>query len=182
MAPTVDPDQFARDLHAPPAPGQPYSVPLPNSAREGYSAVYRNFRFADKPLLATLDPAVRTAHEAFEASVKKRPNNRCLGSRAWDPATKTFHNYDWINYAQTAERRKNFGAGLVALHKKAGVKETRQYGVGLWCPNRPEWQIAGEFFICTYVQGERGKWIFVQGYIRGRERKEMRITANILVT
>jgi long-chain acyl-CoA synthetase len=105
--------------------------------------VYRHYQFADKPLLAALDPSARTAHDIFEATVKKRPNNRCLGSRAWDPATKTWLNYDWISYAQTAERRKNFGAGLVQLHKKAGVKETRQYGVGLWCQNRPEWQIAG---------------------------------------
>jgi long-chain acyl-CoA synthetase len=144
MAPAqLDADAYAKDLHSAPPPGTPYSVPIPNSEREGRSAVYRHYRFVDQPLLETLDPNVRTAHDSFEASVKKRPNARCLGSRSWDPATKTFHNFDWITYAQTAARRKNFGAGLVELHKKAGVKETRQYGVGLWCQNRPEWQISG---------------------------------------
>lgn len=143
MAPQRDPDQYAKELHVPPAPGQPYSLPLPNSASEGKSAVYRNFRFVDQPLLASLHPSIKTSHDSFEATVKKHPNNRCLGSRAWDSATQTFKNYDWISYAKTAERRKNFGAGLVELHKKAGVKETRQYAVGLWCQNRPEWQIAG---------------------------------------
>lgn len=39
-------------------------------------------------------------------------------------------------------RRKNFGAGLVHLHKQAGVTE-ESYAVGLWCQNRPEWQITG---------------------------------------
>jgi long-chain acyl-CoA synthetase len=144
MAPTLlDADAYAKDLHKAPAPGAPYSLPIPNSERDGYSAVYRHFRFVNKPLLKTLDPNVLTAHDSFEASVKKRPNNRCLGSRAWNPATQSYQNYDWISYAQTAIRRKNFGAGLVELHKKADAKESRQYGVGLWCPNRPEWQISG---------------------------------------
>lgn len=134
----LNPDQYARELHKGPPPGKPYSLPIPNSAKDDKSAVYRHFRFVDKPLLATLDPAVRTAHDSFEDSVRRHPKNRCLGYRAWNPATKTFGNYDWINYAQVAERRKNFGAGIVQLHKHAGVKETRQYGVGLWCQNRPE--------------------------------------------
>lgn len=142
MAPAaLDPDSYARQLHQAPPANAPYSVPLPGSETEDRSAVYRHWQFTDKPLLKTLDPAIRTAHDSFEASLKKRPQARCLGSRGWDPATKTFKNYDWITYAQVAERRRNFGAGIVALHKKAGVTETRQYGVGLWCQNRPEWQI-----------------------------------------
>lgn len=153
----LDADQYARELHKAPEPGKPYAVPLPNSATSDKSAVYRHFRFADKPLLATLDPAVRTAHASFEATLKKWPNNRCLGYREWNPATKTFSNFDWITYAQTAERRKNFGAGLVQLHKEAGVKETRQYGVGLWCQNRPEWQITGASRICFELQKARQK-------------------------
>ena len=141
--PSLTAEQYAHELHKAPAHGKPYSVPLPGSAKDDKSAVYRHYRFADKPLLATLDPAIRTSHDAFEATVKKAPKNRCLGSRAWNPATKTFSNFDWINYAEVAERRKNFGAGLVQLHKEAGVTQSRQYGVGLWCQNRPEWQITG---------------------------------------
>ena len=34
------------------------------------------------------------------------------------------------------------GAGLVHLHKQVGVTE-QSYGIGLWCQNRPEWQITG---------------------------------------
>ncbi|KAH0550957.1 hypothetical protein GP486_007678, partial [Trichoglossum hirsutum] len=37
-------------------------------------------------------------------------------------------------------RRAEFGAGLVRLHEKAGITGSR-YGVGLWCQNRPEWQV-----------------------------------------
>ncbi|KAH8594575.1 hypothetical protein B0O99DRAFT_687796 [Bisporella sp. PMI_857] len=138
----LDADAYAKYLHAAPVPGTPYSLPIPNSEREGYTAIYRHFRFVDQPLLKTLDPNIRTAHDSFEATLKKWPNRRCLGSRVWDSASKTFRNYNWITYAQTAVRRKNFGAGLVKLHKMVGVKENRQYGVGLWCQNRPEWQIS----------------------------------------
>jgi len=53
---------------------------------------------------------------------------------------KTFGPYVWETYGQVQERRKNFGVGLVHLHSKHGITG-RQYGVGLWCQNRPEWQV-----------------------------------------
>ncbi|KAM3078173.1 medium-chain fatty acid-CoA ligase faa2 [Clarireedia jacksonii] len=141
MAPIAqDPDAFVKLLRTSPAPGSPYSLPVPGSSSEGRSAIYRHHRFVDKPLLQTIDPECLTAHDHFEKSARKRPNARCLGHRAWDPATKTYGNFQWMTYAQVAERRKNFGVGLVELHKRAGVTDDK-YGVGLWCQNRPEWQI-----------------------------------------
>jgi long-chain acyl-CoA synthetase len=144
MAPiTQDPDAYVKTLKTPPPPGSPYSLPIPGSAREDRSAVYRHWRFVDTPLLQTYNPEVLTAHDFFEASAKKRPNARCLGTRPWDPVTKTYGKYEWMTYAETALRRKNFGAGIVELHKKVGVT-AEKYGVGLWCQNRAEWQISGE--------------------------------------
>lgn len=137
----TDPDALVKALRVPPPPGSPYSLPIPGSEKEGRTAIYRHWRFVDSPLLTTLDPKVLTAHEAFESTLKRRPNARCLGSRPWDPVTKTFGKYEWMTYAETASRRKNFGAGIVELHKKAGVINEK-YGVGLWCQNRPEWQIS----------------------------------------
>lgn len=131
----------AQELHAPPPKGKPYSVPLPGSESEGKSAIYRHWRFADKPLLATLVPEISTPHEAFEAAVVRYPKNNCLGHRPYDPVAKKFGGYVWETYEEIAQRRKNFGAGLVHLHKQAGITATKQYGVGLWCQNRPEWQI-----------------------------------------
>jgi long-chain acyl-CoA synthetase len=141
MAPALDVDAVVSALHVPPPPGSPYSLPIPGSEREGRTAVYRHWRFVDTPLLQTVDPQVQTYHDAFEVAVKKRPNARCLGSRAWDPRTGTFGNFEWMTYADTALRRKNFGAGLVELHKKVGVT-AEKYAVGIWCQNRPEWQIS----------------------------------------
>lgn len=144
MAPTpVDQVALCTKLRVPPPPGTPYSLPIPGSEKEGRSAIYRHWRFIDTPLLSTLDPQISTAHEYFEASVKKRPNARCLGTRPYNAVTKEYGNYEWNTYADTALRRKNFGAGIVELHKKAGVTEEK-YGVGLWCQNRAEWQISGE--------------------------------------
>lgn len=128
------------ELHPPPPKGQPYSVPIPGSEREGQSAIYRHWRFTDKPLLATLIPEISTSFEAFEATVARVPKNKCLGHRPYDPSTQKFGAYVWEDYETIARRRKNFGAGLVHLHRQAGITAPK-YGVGLWCQNRPEWQI-----------------------------------------
>ncbi|KAK4505279.1 hypothetical protein PRZ48_003242 [Zasmidium cellare] len=129
----------AAKIVPPPPPGAPYSVSVPGTQKEGRSAVYRHWRRADG-VLHSLDPAVTTAHEFFEQSVGRVPNGKCLGYRPYDPATKTFGKYVWQTYSQVQKRRANFGVGLVALHESVGVIG-RQYGVGLWCQNRPEWQI-----------------------------------------
>ncbi|KAK5148971.1 hypothetical protein LTR04_000255 [Oleoguttula sp. CCFEE 6159] len=68
------------------------------------------------------------------------PARNCLGHRPYDTATKTFGPYVWQTYAEVQKRRANFGVGLVELHRQAGVMEEK-YGIGLWCQNRPEWQI-----------------------------------------
>lgn len=129
-----------RVLETPPSKGAPYSVPIPGSEVEGRSAVYRHWRFANGPVLQTLDPAVRTAHEIFESSLKKYPNNRCLGERSYDGVTKTWGGFTWQTYKQVGERRRNFGVGILELHKQLGITDEK-FGVGLWCQNRPEWQI-----------------------------------------
>lgn len=47
----------AKELHAPPPVGSPYSVPLPNSELPGRSAVYRHWRCQNE-LVERLDPEV----------------------------------------------------------------------------------------------------------------------------
>ncbi|KAF9878504.1 AMP-binding enzyme [Colletotrichum karsti] len=140
MAPK-DTAAYIKELSTPPPPGSPYGVPVPGTEREGRSAIYRHWRFRDGPLLSTFDPAVQTVHDLFEESARKRPNAKCLGHRAWIPATKEWENkYTWATYAEVAERRKNFGAGLVEIHNRIGITNDN-YGVGLWSQNRPEWHI-----------------------------------------
>ncbi|KAK3110626.1 medium-chain fatty acid-CoA ligase faa2 [Teratosphaeriaceae sp. CCFEE 6253] len=129
----------AAKLHAPPPPGAPYSVPIIGTVVPGRTAVYRHWRQRDG-VLHTLDPAITTIHELFEQSAQRVPNRRCLGTRPYDSTTKQFGGYVWQTYSQIQKRRADFGVGIVALHERVGVTGT-QYGVGLWCQNRPEWQV-----------------------------------------
>lgn len=141
MPPNHEVKALIGDLGSPPPPGSPYGVPIPGTAIEGRTPIYRHYRYKDSPLLETFDPEVRTFHELFQDTVQRLPNNRCLGIRPWDPATKTWEGrYVWQTYAEVAERAKNFGSGLVELHRRVGVTADK-FGVGLWCQNRPEWQI-----------------------------------------
>ncbi|KAI9674326.1 MAG: hypothetical protein M1829_003727 [Trizodia sp. TS-e1964] len=136
-----DPVALSKELQTKKPVDTPYSVALPGSEQAGRTKIYRNWRFANKPLLATLDPSLTTAHEVFEATAKRLPNNRALGHRTYDPITKKFSaTYEWMDYQTLQKRRRDFGCGIVELHQKAGVT-AEKYGVGLWCQNRPEWQL-----------------------------------------
>lgn len=133
---------YIKDIAAPPPPGSPYAVPIPGTEREGRTPIYRHWRFQDN-LLATYSPETRTFYDIFELAAKHYPNNKCLGARNWDPATKSWDSkYVWQTYAEVATRAKNFGSGVFELHRRIGVPPGN-YGVGLWSQNRPEWQIAG---------------------------------------
>ncbi|KAK9426407.1 putative AMP-binding enzyme [Seiridium unicorne] len=139
--PNTEVKSWLQQLSVPPPPGSPYAVPVPGTEREGRSHTYRHWRFRDGPLLNLYDPTVRTFHELFQDSVKRFPNNRCLGTRHWNAATKSWDSkYTWQTYAQVEERTKNFGSGILELHRRVGVSADK-FGVGLWCQNRAEWQI-----------------------------------------
>jgi long-chain acyl-CoA synthetase len=142
MAPSKqDTKAYIKTIATPPPAGTPYALPIPGTERPNRTPIYRHWRFQNGPLLETFDPAQRTMHDLFEHSATQYPRNQCLGCRPSNADTKTWETkYVWINYAEVAERRKNFGAGIVELHHRLGVKEDK-YGVGLWAQNRPEWQI-----------------------------------------
>lgn len=123
-----------------PAPGKPHSVPVTGSAKPGYSPIYRHYAIGDGPLLETLDPRLRTQHEAFEHGVSLNPNANCLGWREYNKVDKTWGPYIWMSYGTVRQRRTDIGAGIIRLHKQAGIP-TRQIGVGLWSPNMPQWQL-----------------------------------------
>lgn len=53
-----------------------------------------------------------------------------------------FGKFEFMDYATVQKRRGNFGVGLKHVVRDAGGPD-QKYGVGLWCQNRPEWQITG---------------------------------------
>ncbi|KAJ6262179.1 S-dihydroxybenzoyltransferase [Drechslerella dactyloides] len=123
-----------------PPPGKPHGVTIPGSARPGYSAIYRHYAVGDGPLIETLDPRIRTQHEAFESGCAINPDANCLGWREYDRATKTWGPFIWMSYGTVRQRRTDLGAGIVQLHRQAGLP-TRQAAIGLWTPNIPNWQL-----------------------------------------
>lgn len=138
-------DAYAKELRQPPPPGAPHGVALPGTESPGRSAIYRHWRFTDKPLLATLNPEVKTVHDLFDFTAQRWPNRPLLGYRPWVPETQTHQDrFEWINYGEVAKRRKNFGAGLMEIHE-ALFPGKAKFGVGLWSQNRPEWQLVGKF-------------------------------------
>ncbi|WEW56339.1 medium-chain fatty acid-CoA ligase faa2 [Emydomyces testavorans] len=144
MFSSSDPPFKARALElAEPGPkGSPDSIPIPGSEKPGRSKVYRHSKIGRGELLRTLDPKVRTGHDMFESTALRQPKNPCLGWRPWDPVKQNFGPYVWMDYGTVQKRRAALGVGLVELHRRLGIQE-RNFGVGLWCQNRPEWQLTG---------------------------------------
>lgn len=137
-------DSFLKSISVPPPPGSPYAVPLPGTAREGRTAVYRHWRVHDRDLIERFEPELKTLHAWFDASAQKQPNSNCLGSRPWDPASKVWGpTYEWLSYAEVAQRRQDLGKGIRELHSRIDIADDAKYGVGIWAQNRAEWQISG---------------------------------------
>ncbi|CAI7631961.1 unnamed protein product [Penicillium discolor] len=130
----------AEELKRAPPKGVAYSVAIPGTEQPGRSRVYRAWN-AQKELLTTLDPQVTTAHDMFESTAIRQPKSHCLGWRPFNSTTKSWDQFQWLDYETVQKRRAAFGAGLVELHHKHECHRAGQYGVGLWSQNRPEWQI-----------------------------------------
>lgn len=131
--------QRAADLHVPPPKGAPHSFAVPNSQKEGRTKIYRHHRCQDGPL-ELLDENHKTLYDYFESSANRTPNAPVFGTRAWNSAKNVFGPYEWTDYETVKKRKDDFGRGLVEVHAREGVTGT-QYGIGLWCQNRMEWQI-----------------------------------------
>ncbi|KAK2682564.1 ANL, N-terminal domain [Fusarium oxysporum f. sp. vasinfectum] len=137
-----DYDALYKRLTTVPPPGKPYGIPVPGTERPNRTAAYRHWAVGDGPLVTALEPGINSTHDVLERSARKWPNSRCLGTRHWNQATQQWEDkYDWISYGDFDARRKNFGAGLVEIHKAINYSPEK-YGVGLWSQNRAEWQIA----------------------------------------
>ncbi|KAL6049892.1 Long-chain-fatty-acid--CoA ligase 6 [Balamuthia mandrillaris] len=91
-----------------------------------------------KDLASELYEGIDTLYKNFQTSVKRFPNNPCLGTREYVQRKKewVFGRYVWQTYKQVADRVTHFGSGLRGLGLKKGDK------IGLWAKNREEWIIA----------------------------------------
>ncbi|KAI8056634.1 hypothetical protein BDF22DRAFT_667233 [Syncephalis plumigaleata] len=138
------------------------AIGLPNTKRDGHSAIYRNATNLG-PLTKTDETGFSTCYDNILISAKRYPNQRSLGYRPYDAQKREHGNYVWETYAKTAERVEAVGSGLERFYTELGVYNTpttlpnNQYTLGFYSVNRPEWVI-GE------VGGHRQRLVTVALY------------------
>lgn len=132
--------QRSEELGTPAPKGKQISIAVAGSSQPGRTAVYRHWKCQDG-LIDALDPNHKTCHDMFEFTAQRVPNSPGYGYRSWNSSKKAWTNYTWIDYETMHKRRTDFGKGIVELHAREAITGI-QYGVGLWCQNRPEWQVA----------------------------------------
>lgn len=75
-----------------------------------------------------------------------RPKANCLGARPWDAATGDWaKELKWDSYEDVDGHRTRIASGLVRLRETLFPDEdSRQWKVGIWATNRPEWQYVSQ--------------------------------------
>ncbi len=125
-------------LHSREWPLDRQAIEVPNSARPGYTPIYRN---RTVPELVITD----TAYTSFNHSRDRSPNNDFVGSRPWDWVKGDFaDHFEFITYSQAEELRTAIGSGLTQLGKegKLGANlPATQWCYAMWANNRPEFQL-----------------------------------------
>ncbi|KAK4053286.1 medium-chain fatty acid-CoA ligase faa2 [Microbotryomycetes sp. JL221] len=119
-------------------------IPVPGTGRKGETPIYKSAAFYNANLT---EHGVTTAYHGFELGLKHNPEAPCMGSRPWDSAKGDWSTtFEWMTYNQVAERRTNLGAGVMKLAQDGvlGQGVTDHFVIGVWCTNRPEWQLVNQ--------------------------------------
>ncbi|GAA6041632.1 hypothetical protein JCM8097_007780 [Rhodosporidiobolus ruineniae] len=125
---------------------KPQAVPLPNSAQPGSSAAFVNAAFPTWSTSFTpssgFHPFPTTTYECFNLGLSTDPTKEALGRRPWDGNKGDWADrVEWETYEQVDGHRTRIGSGLTKLREELFPDETEvQWKVGIWSPNRPEWQ------------------------------------------
>ncbi|KIM32176.1 hypothetical protein M408DRAFT_326826 [Serendipita vermifera MAFF 305830] len=124
-------------------PFEKQSYEVPGTRRQGQTAHYRNPIWKDFPLPGSAFCSAVSTHEAFETGYQKSPNKPCLGHRPMVSASplKFADKYVWQTYEQVRQRKMNLGSGVDTLFRAGTAGGGELPTVGVWCINRPEWQI-----------------------------------------
>ncbi|BGP36288.1 medium-chain fatty acid-CoA ligase faa2 [Rhodotorula kratochvilovae] len=124
-------------------PKKPQGIPIPGSQKPGSSAIYVN---AENPKWRSSQPFPTSAYEAFNLGLTLHGKDKCLGARPWDPATGDWaKELVWESYESVDGHRTRVGSGLEQLRQTLFPDENqRQWKVGIWATNRPEWQYVNQ--------------------------------------
>ncbi|KAM0787287.1 hypothetical protein ACM66B_006520 [Microbotryomycetes sp. NB124-2] len=131
-------------IPCPQVPLDKQALPVPGTGGKGETATYKSAAFYNANLA---EHGVTTTYAGFELGLKHSADAPCLGSRPWDSTKGDWAStFEWQTYKQVAERRTNLGAGVQKLAQdgKLGEGVSDHFVVGVWCTNRPEWQIVNQ--------------------------------------
>ncbi|BGO99056.1 Long-chain-fatty-acid--CoA ligase 2 [Rhodotorula toruloides] len=121
---------------------RPQAVPLPNSQKQGSTAVYVNAQFPE--WVNRTFP--KDVYQSFNLGLSIRAQNDCLGKREWDPALNDWaRQLTYESYESVDGHRTRVGSGLQVLRRELFPDENDvQWKVGIWSLNRPEWQYVNQ--------------------------------------
>lgn len=103
------------------------SVPLPGSAIEGYSSIYRNGAFPNR-LKEAVHPDLNTLHALFMNTVSASGNSPYLSYRKYDYDTKVSETTPTtISYNEVQRRKLNYGSGLLYLLQNNPYRQPHVY-------------------------------------------------------
>ncbi|GAA5917933.1 hypothetical protein JCM6882_004129, partial [Rhodosporidiobolus microsporus] len=120
-------------------PKKPQSIPIPGSATSGSSAIYVSAAF---PTYARDRSFPQTGYELFNLGLDNFAKSPALGRRPWDEKVNDWaKEVVWETYEEVDGHRHRIGSGLVQLQQELFPDEKpTEWKVGIWSPNRPEWQ------------------------------------------
>lgn len=124
-------------------------VAIPGSKEPGFSEIYKNAAYPDKPPLVSV-------YDGFLRGYSMDPKAPCLGHRPWDEAKGDFANYFvWRSYADTETERTAVGSAISGWVEQGLLKSRPNekgevddpgmvdFTVSYWGANRPEAAIVG---------------------------------------
>ncbi|EAU93249.2 long-chain acyl-CoA synthetase [Coprinopsis cinerea okayama7 len=115
------------------------AFPVSGTKKPGQSAHYRNGIWG---LIDEHTPNVFiTLDQIWADGLRLAESQEFLGWRPRIGPGKYANYYEWITYAQADVRRRNIGSAVHKLFKDGVLRGEDYETVGIWAPNRPEWQL-----------------------------------------
>lgn len=102
------------------------SIPVPGTAKPGYSPVFRNKAFPNGLKEGVL-PEIATYHDIFELAVKSYTNEPAIAKRAYDPVTKVNGDYHAKTYAEINKEKNDLGSGVLFLLKNNPYLDAQRF-------------------------------------------------------
>ena len=138
------------------------AIKVPDTAKPGYSEIFRNGAFPNGVKLHLL-PELDTYHAIFESTVKRHPNRPCLAHHEYDYENEEHkERYVYLTYQKVSERKQNFASGLLFLLENNPYKNLDLESHQKIINHGKDYKLYDKdnlSFIVTFYSGNRPEWI-----------------------